>query len=1129
MLYLKSLAVERFKSFKHASLLFNKGFTCIVGPNGSGKSNICDALLFCLGENSLHRLRANRLEYLINSSTKKKDGLATAVVKVGLAGDEDITVTRALRSDGKSAYRLNGKRMTKQEVLEVLKSHGVHIDETSTIAQGEIGRLIDLTSKERRELIELASGIREFEQKKAEAFSELNKVSIKINEAQAVLSERQGFLKELENEKEAAEKYVAMTKKLKSLNFSILNRRRGALQKAMETYEIDIASLSKRRTEEERKFAGIEGSTSRLSEERQGITKKLSESTSVLGDMSKRLEAIGKETSTLSADMSNSNNAITEAERFVADTTAEIEGTKQKISGNKSVLKEIKAKLSELEAELKRLNSHKGSGSAAIAEALDQENKKLKAIEQSAEELTVKLAHAQESWHSISSKLEGITREIAKNEEEKRKKSPLLAEANLRLAEIEKQKAALREALLQAESQTVTIEEEIGKADTTILELKEKRAASRPRSASLKERLSRNFTEKEGFYGIAMDLCSFESKYSEAVEAAAGNRFNYFVVDSIDVANSIINYLKKNNAGRATFIPLKELRVNEDKKADGTSVLDVLSFDEKFTRAFAYLFNDTYIVSDIDEAKKKGIAKHRYVTMTGEVLEKSGIVSGGYDRSVSPATMDKRIDEAEGRSTELHRMKKELDANVFDCRRKIAAAEIGEVSVKTDADSATEDLKRCEEAADALNKDKTALSSQLSQIKSGKDEVEKKLAEMSKEMSNRRDALRTEYDEALKSAASHSGLKSTDLARLESLTKEAEALKIKNAESQKETEMLEQTLQALDSKTKEKQVQISKLRRSVAENAKRFKEQELLRAEMEKQIANSDKSSKSSYERLSAIEKELFSLGVEQGKIKAGIDNIEKQVGEIEIRRGQTEVRMNDISADLSAFDPTGLELINAEPESMEKEVAILNSKVNSLGQVNLKAPAMYEERKKSVDESFDKLNILGSEKNAIISMIDEIDSKKLGTFLATFNEVDKNFSKLYNYIFPGSASIELENEKSPFEGGIEIRIQDGKSQKRLGSLSGGEKTLVLIMLIFAIHMCKPASVHVLDEIDAALDKENSKKLSQLIKELSKSAQFIVVSHNDSLIVNADAAIGVVKSDHGSNVVGIEVSNALNR
>ncbi len=321
MLYVKALTLDHFKSFKHANLLFSKGFTAIVGPNGSGKSNICDALLFCLGENSLHRLRAAKLEDLITNSTKK-GALTKAYVKMELAGDENVEIVRGVRSDGKSIYKVNGKHMTRQDVVELLSSHGLYADERSTVAQGEIGRITELNAKERRELIDAAAGIKEFEDKKAEALKELDKVNIKISEAQGIFQERLNFLKELEKEKEIAENYVAMTSRLKQLNYSILLARLSATKAAYESYKSEINSLTEQKEKYEAEAARLQEALEKANEERQTLTSKIEEGNKSIGDINVKLQEISER---------------------LAEANVHINSYAQDIEANKKELERVKA------------------------------------------------------------------------------------------------------------------------------------------------------------------------------------------------------------------------------------------------------------------------------------------------------------------------------------------------------------------------------------------------------------------------------------------------------------------------------------------------------------------------------------------------------------------------------------------------------------------------------------------------------------------------------------------------------------------------------------------------------------------------------------------------------------------
>jgi chromosome segregation protein len=361
------------------------------------------------------------------------------------------------------------------------------------------------------------------------------------------------------------------------------------------------------------------------------------------------------------------------------------------------------------------------------------------------------------------------------------------------------------------------------------------------------------------------------------------------------------------------------------------------------------------------------------------------------------------------------------------------------------------------------------------------------------------------------------------------LANELSDLRIRSAEMQKENEMLKSSMMGLEASAKEKKETMSRTQKEVALDLKKKAELNKAREKIESEVKKSGASNKEAYEKLGAVNSELDVLNKDQGAANSSSEGVSRQIQEVMVKKGQMEVRVNDIVAELSTYGDAVIQAIDYDVEDMEKEVNLLTAKVSALGNVNLKAPEAYGEKSKSVEDANEKVNTLEGEKHAVLSMIEEIDSKKLSAFTTTFDTVNKNFGKLYNYIFPGTARIELENPETPLESGLDIKIEDGKNRRRLGSLSGGERSLISLVLIFSIHMCKPSALYLFDEIDSALDKENSKRLSQLIKEMSKEAQFIVVSHNDSLIVNTDAAIGVVKTEGESKVVGIEISSNSNK
>lgn len=1134
MLYLKSMSIDKFKSFKHVSLLLNKGFNCVVGPNGSGKSNIGDALLFSLGESSLRRLRVSRLDQLIHTAPNKKlSSLANAHVKLEFDGDERLEITRGVRADGKSAYRLNGKRMTRQEVLEVLKKHNVHIDETSTIAQGEINDLINLNARQRRELIDIAAGIKEFEFKKKEAMSELEKVGAKISTAQATLGERLGFLKELEKEKVAAESYLSMSKRLKALTHSILTKRKNAVQVTLKDSEAEILKLEEKKKALCEKLEASSIKIAAMSEERQKITKVLSEGSDVLNGSNQKLADLTNEINVLEVRISTGNASITEARKLVFALKEEMSRAEEKVKINEAEIALLKSKISDFETRVKNIGSAEKYGgevsadSAAGARIKDM-GAALQDIEKAVVELREMLAKLYSDMTLTEARKDSSLKELETLNESAKQDRGMMAEAEGMARATAAKKAQMQKGEAETQNELDELYKTQSLIDSELLELKQQRAMARGRDSSANERFRSAFSGKPGFYGAAADLCRYENEYAEAIEAAAGSHFNYFVVESIDVANSMIQHLKSNNMGRATFIPLQELNVAAERKEKGLqAITDLLTFDEKFEKVFSYIFNNTYLVKDSDEAKRIGIGKHRYVTITGETIERSGILSGGSrTKAISAAAIERRLADLEKTKTNIAASIKGAGDSLFMLRKEAALADMAVSSSSSLAADCAKKLGKYGERRLIIEAELCEMNNDLKELGEAEAAAKKESELKAQELLKTKQELQAAYDETIRESyeAARSGMSKEHMKELEALRKALEELRIKNAEMQQENKMITENRHELEKNISEKGSIMENTQKEIAADAKKQADLNAVREKAEQESKKRDKHARESYEKLEEINKQLDMFNKEQGTFNASSDTIAKQVQDAMVKKGQMEVRLNDITAELNAYGDAGTEQVTGEIETMEKEANLLNAKISALGSVNLKAPEVYDERSKSVSDATEKVNTLETEKRAVLSMIDEIDLKKLSAFTTTFADVNKNFSKLYNYIFPGAARIELEDTNDPLNCGLDIRIEDGKNLRRLTLLSGGEKSLISLMLLFAIHMCKPSSLYLFDEIDVALDKENSKKLSQLIKEMSKEAQFVVVSHNDSLIVNADAAIGVVKTNGESKVVGIEIS-----
>ena len=363
MLYLDSLVLHNFKSFRHASIKFKQNFNCIVGPNGSGKSNICDSLLFVLGESSLKRMRVTSLPQLINDKAKPKndEGSKRAYVKLNFAGGEPLEIARIIKSNNTVGYRLNGKRVTRQQMLEVIRAHKSEISDVNTITQGEITALQSLNPKERRALIDVAAGIREFNEKKDASMSELEKVQAKISEAGVLLHERMGFLEELAKEKEDAERYIALTTTIKRINYTLLKLKEeyaaSELSKviaALHEGEGKLSALSE-------KVSKINARDRALLAKKAELSKKLNERSMEVSATNRILEELGKDIAVAEAQYASSNARLEELTAQIVQLQSSKKKLAEQLASNEPILKASREELSALSKQLEGKDNHTSS------------------------------------------------------------------------------------------------------------------------------------------------------------------------------------------------------------------------------------------------------------------------------------------------------------------------------------------------------------------------------------------------------------------------------------------------------------------------------------------------------------------------------------------------------------------------------------------------------------------------------------------------------------------------------------------------------------------------------------------------------------------------------------------------
>ncbi|MGI0100748.1 MAG: AAA family ATPase [Candidatus Micrarchaeaceae archaeon] len=1124
MPHLDSVIIHNFKSFKHVNIKFSKGFNCIVGANGSGKSNICDSLLFALGESSLRRMRVPNASHLINSSAKpkKEDGVKKAYVKINFTGAKEgaLEVARVIKSNNKMGYRLNGKHAAKQEVVDALHGYRSEINETNIIAQGEIQNMIGLNAKERRELIDVAAGIKEFNYKKDSAMKELEKVEAKINETQIALNERKGFLNQLEKEKEDAEKYLQLADSIKRTSYTLLkNSERQA------EYDFNKVADMLEDNEQRRKI----------------ITSKISEIDLMVEKLSKDREAHSKSLNERSVELSSTNKILEDLKRSHAVKEEQIRSLKERIGT-------MEGQLTQLKDEHKKLKQESAEADKAIESSqkeLESKSKDLSANEDMDHDTSQisRIGQNQKRIDELYAQSESLSKQCMQQKFEMDDAGKLaadnLASIESRSAELEStiegikaSKAALEKAVQRAAELEKSINESGAKIqllqksiDEIYVEsvnVREQISSLGGGSDRIKDALKKGM--RSGFHGRAYELCTYEDKYALAINSAAASRLGYLVVDSAEDADSAIRTLKDRQLGRASFIPINDIVANN--RGDNTKLdrlIDHVKFDDMFESVFRYIFANTYVVESIAEAKSIGLGKYRFVTIDGELIEQSGVITGGSAKSLqSPRMLESRLNALDARGSSAREAYAKAGSETERIRKELATSQSDIMGSKVELRHLEARQKSLASEIEALKSTASGIHARLGLLKKSYGETDSRMSLLVSELSKLKAENEGIY--SLNDAPHHKSKPKTETERLKSLRSDVEQLKIKMATLSKERELKGARANEMESAIKSSSGECADARKKIAiVDSELMKLSESVK-EIHERIGKSDASSQELYGKMQDLDSKISRLSADKGSSQLELEGASRSAIEQETRKVQLQTRISDIKAELVSYkDVSVIEALTAE--ELEARKAIAKSDMERLGAVNLKAPEVYLQKKKDVDEVNSKMATLSSEKDSIMAMINEIESKKLNIFMETFGEVDRKFQDLYGYIFEGSASLQLENNKDPFNSGLLIRIKSPKNtNSAVETLSGGEKSLVIIMLIFAIQAHNPMSVYLFDEIDASLDKENSKKLSRLMKEMSKSSQLIVISHNDSLISAADTAIGVVHRNGESRVVGLELT-----
>ncbi|QFJ55535.1 chromosome segregation protein SMC [Pseudobutyrivibrio xylanivorans] len=1179
-MYLKSIEIYGFKSFaKKMKFEFHNGITGIVGPNGSGKSNVADAVRWVLGEQSAKQLRGSSMQDIIFAGTEARSPLSYAYVALTMDNSdhvlpidyEEVTIARRVYRSGESEYLLNGAPCRLKDVAELFYDTGVGKEGYSIIGQGQIEKILSGKPEDRRELFDEAVGIVKYKKRKAASVKKLESERENLVRVNDILSEQERRIGPLEKQSEDAKKYLKFKEDLKKIDVNAFLLEVDRLQNNLDDVEKNskIASQqleeSKNAQEEIRvKYDALEQEITELDEKIESLKQEQSDSTLLKGKLENEIALLEEQIRSANASEEQQANRIAEIEADKAEKEKQLtEFNIEKESFDKT-----------LDEAVERLNSVKSSYSE-LQNAILVNNEKIDADNKAIMELLNNRA-------SIKSKEQRLETMLEQTNIRKAKLTQRLLERKTREEDLDVAVALAEEDFKNAQSLLLELQDKDKEFSAKAVEWKEKSKknfeslqAKKDEFARVQTRLEsiKNIAERyegygnstrkvmeqkgriDGIEGVVSDLIHVEKKYEMAIETALGGNIQNIVTKDEACAKKLISFLKENKLGRATFLPLtsvdgrgnfKKTEVLDEKGVLGLAS-ELVSCDSKFDGVVAYLLGRVVVTDNIDSAialaKKNNYSIH-IVTVDGEYLAPGGSMTGGHFKNKSNLlgrnreieeleekldVLSKEMDELKNRAAEIETAAALLDSDREDNTSKLNEAAIALNTAKLGLDRANEQKKESLTAYEGLAKESEELEAQLTEITAGKKEIEfekqeseSKEAELQAEIQKLSDEVdektymetsvnRTMSEVLIEEANARSNVDFVQqninrvTAEIEKCLSDIESIKENAASSKEETEAKQNRIEEIKSTIAASDDSFGKLESDIKENiAKRDALNNSHKNFFEQRQEISD--------RISELDKECYRLGAQIEKINDAISYQNNYMwNEYELTYHNAE----------ELKDPEFNDL-----DQMKKDANKIKNSIRAMGNVNVNAIEEYKELSERYNFLKGQHDDLVEAEASLVRIIEELDEGMRKQFTEGFKDIQVQFDKAFKELFGGGhGSLALVDEEDILETGIIINAQPpGKKLINMMQMSGGEKSLTAIALLFAIQNLKPSPFCLLDEIEAALDDANVDRFANYLHKLTKNTQFIVITHRRGTMNAADRLFGITMQEKGvSTLVSVNL------
>ena len=1179
-MYLKSIEVQGFKSFANKIKFdFHNGITGIVGPNGSGKSNVADAVRWVLGEQRVKQLRGGSMQDVIFSGTENRKPLSYASVAITLDNSDhklpveyqEVTVTRKLYRSGESEYLINGAACRLKDINEMFYDTGIGKEGYSIIGQGQIDRILSGKPEEKRELFDEAAGIVKFKRRKNLSLKKLEEERMNLTRVNDILKELEKQLGPLEKQSETAREYLKRKEELKTYDINMFlleeERLRERIRDVGEKYEIASSEME----ESGNRYEQMKSEYEAIEEEVEDIDHAIEKAKNQLNETNLLKQQLEGQINVLKEQINTARMNDEHYDNRLNAIHAEVTARQEQRTALQKEQEEVAEKLKDVslqDEEAKERLIQIQTEIAGHTSAIEEMKQEIMNILGSRASTKAKIQHYDTTREQIAARKAVLARNILEISSEAEKQ-------NDSLNQYEEELTAIRQEIEKFNRQTAENEAEIAKLQKELNEKQEKLRIGQTayhRESSRLESL-KNITERydgygnsirkvmsnkerePGLIGVVADIIKVEKEYEIAIETALGGSIQNIVTDNEETAKRMIAFLKKNRFGRATFLPLTSMRGSggirnaEALREPGVIGLanTLVHVEKKFDGLADHLLGRTIVVDHIDHGiaiARKYRQTLRLVTLEGELINPGGSMTGGafknssnllsrrreieeFEKTVSMLKQD--MDEMERTVSEVKERRAHCYNVIDQIQRDLRNASVRENTAKMNVEQTQIRQLEARQRCEAYVREQEGLAEQLKEIADNEDSIQTELEtseNLEKELNEKIDGLQKELDREKEEEAVQLRLSEEVHLSLAGMEQQSMFIRENVERIEEELEKFEEELAQLDAgkgnasqEIREKEEKIDELKKTIEDSKELFEEinQEIRtktvqRDELNRKHKDFLQKREDLSKHIAALDKECFRLNSQKESYE---EASEKQINYMWEEYELTYNRAMELR------DPNLTDLA-----FMKRQIQTLRNEIRKLGTVNVNAIEDF----KNVSERYTFLkgqhDDLVEAEASLVQIIEELDTAMRKQFTEQFARIASEFNLVFRQLFGGGkGTLELMEDEDILEAGIRIIAQPpGKKLQNMMQLSGGEKALTAIALLFAIQNLKPSPFCLLDEIEAALDDNNVSRFAQYLHKLTENTQFIVITHRRGTMAAADRLYGITMQEKGvSTLVSVDL------